>query len=68
MRISPRDPAIGTLHVIAGDVEINLGHFDTAIDAYRKALDSGEHGFFVYTNLSAAYALGPRDNEIDVLV
>jgi Flp pilus assembly protein TadD len=39
-----------------GDAEINLGHFDAAIDAYRKAIDSGVNTFFVHTNLAAAYA------------
>ena len=56
IRLSPRDPEVGTFHVIVGDAEINLGHLDAAIDAYRKAIDSGLHQFYVYTNLAAAYA------------
>jgi TolB-like protein len=63
MRLSPRDPAIGTFHAIVGDAEISLGHFGTAIDAYRKALDSGERGFFVHTNLAAAYAHADKMDE-----
>jgi Flp pilus assembly protein TadD len=43
-------------HVDVGDAEISLGHFDVAINEYQKALDSGQRGFFVYTNLAAAHA------------
>jgi TolB-like protein/DNA-binding winged helix-turn-helix (wHTH) protein/Flp pilus assembly protein TadD len=60
IRLSPRDPFLGAFHVIVGDAEINLGRFDAAIDAYRKALVSGQRGFFVYSNLSAAYALAGK--------
>ena len=56
MRISPRDPVIGLWHENLGDAEINLGHFDAAIDEYRKALDMGFQAYFVHTNLAAAYA------------
>jgi TolB-like protein len=54
LRLSPRHPEFGWFHVVEGDAEINLGHFDAAIDAYRKAIDL--HAFPVYTNLAAAYA------------
>jgi adenylate cyclase len=63
MRLSPRDPEMGFLHVIVGNAEINLGHFDAAIDAYRKAIDSGFRTFFAYSNLSAAYALAGKMDE-----
>jgi len=63
MRLSPRDPAIGILHVDVGDAELGLGHIDAAIDAYRKAIDSGLHMFFVYTNLAAAYAHAGKMDE-----
>jgi TolB-like protein len=56
MQLSPRDALIGLFHVDAGDAEISLGHFDAAIDEYRKAIDSGFRVFFAYTNLSAAFA------------
>ena len=45
MQLSPRDPLIGIFHVDAGDAEISLGHFDAAIDEYRKAIDSGFPSF-----------------------
>jgi TolB-like protein/Flp pilus assembly protein TadD len=63
VRLSPRDPDVGTFHVIVGDAEINLGHLDAAIDAYRKAIDSDLHQFYVYTNLAAAYALAGKMDE-----
>jgi adenylate cyclase len=63
MRLSPRDPHIGSFHVELGDAEINLGHFDVAIDEYRKAIDSGLRAFFSYANLSAAYALAGKMDE-----
>src|ERR1700691_1675327 len=49
--------------MIAGDADINLGHFDAAIDAYRRALDSGFREFFVYARLSAVYADAGRIDE-----
>ena len=63
IRLSPRDPIVGFFHVVAGTAEIGLGHFDAAIDANRKALDSGMHAFSVYTNLAAAYALAGKMDE-----
>jgi adenylate cyclase len=63
MWLSPRDFLNTTFLMIAGDAEINLGHFDAAIDAYRKALDSGFREFFVYARLSAAYADAGRIDE-----
>ena len=63
MRLSPRDPYAGVFHVDVGDAEISLGHFDVAINEYQKALDSGQRGFFVYTNLAAAYAQAGKMDE-----
>jgi adenylate cyclase len=61
--LSPRDPNIGTVYVAIGDGEINRGHFDAAIDQYRKAIDFGLRRFYVYTNLSAAYAQAGKMEE-----
>jgi adenylate cyclase len=63
IRLSPRDPIIAYFHVIVGDAEIGLGHFDAAIDEFRKALDAGLHAFSVYMPLAAAYALAGKVNE-----
>ena len=45
MWLSPRDFLNTTFLMIAGDADIDLGHFDAAIDAYRRALDSGFASF-----------------------
>jgi adenylate cyclase len=63
IRLSPRDRQFGLFWVIVGDAEINLGHFDAAIDAYRKAIDTGERTFFAYTNLAAANAHAGKMDE-----
>jgi len=63
MRLSPHDNQIPVWHVILGDVEISLGHFDEAIDEYREAIDSGFRTFFAYTNLAAAHAQAGRIDE-----
>jgi adenylate cyclase len=61
--LSPRDPNVGVFHVEIGDAELDQGHFEAAIDQYRKAVDFGLRRFFVYTNLAAAYALAGRTDE-----
>jgi len=63
MRLSPRDPSIGVLHVHSGDAELGLGHFDAAIREYHNATDSGYRPFFVYNDLAAAYALEGKMDE-----
>ena len=63
MRLSPRDPGFGTFHLILGDAEISLGHYDAAIEEYRKALDSGLRQFMVHTNLAAAYVHAGKMDE-----
>ncbi len=63
IRLSPRDPQVGVFHIDLGEAEIGLGHFDAAIDEFRKAIDSGSRPFFAYTNLAAAYALAGKMDE-----
>jgi adenylate cyclase len=55
IRLSPRDPQVGLRHVTLGDAEIGLGHFDSAIKEYQKAIDVGYHNRVV--NMAGAYAL-----------
>src|SRR4029077_20303652 len=62
MRLSPRDPLIGPMHLQLGDAELGLGHFGAAIDEYHVAIDAGYRHFSTYSNLAAAYAL---DGKID---
>jgi hypothetical protein len=40
-----------------GDVELASGRVEAAIVEYQKAYDLGNRGFWVYTNLAAAYSL-----------
>jgi adenylate cyclase len=57
MRLSPRDPFMLFWPVWVGDAELGLGHFDAAIDAYRRSIDLGFRSFIPYVDLAAAYAL-----------
>jgi adenylate cyclase len=63
IRLSPRDSQVGVFHIDLGEAQIGLGHFDAAIDEFRKAIDSGSRPFFAYTNLAAAYAHAGRMEE-----
>ena len=63
MRLSPRDPLIGMFHVILGDAELGLGHFDAAIVKYHNAIDASYRVYFAYSNLAAAYALEGKMDE-----
>ena len=63
MRLSPRDPEIGFRHNQLGNIELNLGRFDAAIDEYHKAIDAGFRTFIPYVDLAAAYALEGKIEE-----
>jgi adenylate cyclase len=63
MRLSPRDPLVGIFHVQLGGAELSLGHVEAAIDAYRKAIDFGNHEYYAYSNLAAAYAQAGKMEE-----
>ena len=63
MRLSPRDPLIGMFHVILGDAELGLGHFDAAIEKYHNAIDASYPVYYAYSNLAAAYALEGKMDE-----
>jgi adenylate cyclase len=63
MRLSPRDPEIGFRHNQLGNIELNLGHLDAAIDEYHKAIDAGFRTFIPYVDLAAAYALEGKMEE-----
>ena len=62
MRLSPRDPQMGWWHVVLGDAELGLGHFDAAIEEYRMDLDVGNHTD-PYIDIAAAYALEGKMDE-----
>ncbi len=57
MRLSPHDPFMLFWPMYLGDAELGLGHFDAAIDAYHRSIDSGFRTCFPYVDLAAASAL-----------
>ncbi len=61
--MSPRDPSGALFRYFIGDSEMGLGHIDAAIAEFRKAIDLGQRGFFVYTDLAAANALSGKMDE-----
>jgi adenylate cyclase len=56
MRLSPRDPNMGTWHVGLGNAELGLGHYDAAIEEFHKACC----GTSPQWSLAAAYALAGK--------
>jgi adenylate cyclase len=63
IRLSPHDPMIGIWLLSLGDAELGLGHFDAAIDEYKKAIDAGWRAYQPYRGLAAAYALDGKMEE-----
>ena len=68
IRLSPRDPWMPVFHTFLGDAEIGADRPEAAIVEYRKALDTGDHTFWAYANLAAAYALLGKMDESKPLV
>ena len=63
MRLSPRDPESGFWHVQLGDVALNAGQLDLAIDEYHRAIDLGFRTFIPYGNLAAVHALQGKEDQ-----
>jgi adenylate cyclase len=63
IRLSPHDPRIGTYLTTLAAAEIGLGHFDAAIDAYRRAIEAGFRSHVPYMGLAAARALDGKMDE-----
>jgi tetratricopeptide (TPR) repeat protein len=57
IRLSPHDPFKTIWDTVLGDTEIGAGRPEAAIVEYRKALDAGDHTYWIYANLAASYAL-----------
>jgi tetratricopeptide (TPR) repeat protein len=57
MRLSPRDPRMGSFHDYMANAELALGHFDAAIEEENKAIDAGYKVFQPYLRLAIAHAL-----------
>ena len=66
--MSPHDPWKTIWHTFLGDVEIGADRPEAAIADYRKSLDAGDHTFWNYANLAAAYALLGKIDEAKPLV
>ena len=62
MRLSPRDPRVGTWLFFIGSAELEQGHYDASIDEIHKAIEGGYRPYVPYANLAAAYAL---DGQLD---
>jgi tetratricopeptide (TPR) repeat protein len=65
LRLSPRDPRGGTWTKYLGDAEFGLGHFDAAIEDYRRAINLGG-AVAVYPSLAAASALAGKMDEAKI--
>jgi TolB-like protein/Flp pilus assembly protein TadD len=63
MRLSPRDPDMGLWHLDLGSAELGLGHYEAAIEEFRKADNSGCCGDAPPISLVAAYALAGKVDE-----
>ena len=57
IRLSPHDPLMTAFITLIGDADLGAGRLEAAVAQYRKSLDAGDHTFFNYANLAAAYAL-----------
>jgi TolB-like protein/Tfp pilus assembly protein PilF len=63
MRLSPKDPAIGTFYTIAGEAELESHHDDAAASWFQRAIASQPRNPTGYLYLAATYALmGDRQN------
>lgn len=63
MRLSPKDPAIGTFYAIAGEAELELRHDDAAVGWFQRAIASQPRNPTGYLYLAATCALmGDRQN------
>jgi adenylate cyclase len=57
IRLSPHDPLMAVMITSLGDIEIGSGRPESALVEYKKALDAGDHTYWIYANLAASYAL-----------
>ena len=46
-----------------GEVELETGHTQAAIDGIQKAFDAGYRVYFIYADMAAAYALAGKMDE-----
>jgi len=63
MRLSPRDPMLGTWYATLGLADLQLGRLDKAVDRLRKAIEIAPNNELPYFHLAAALALQDRKSE-----
>jgi Flp pilus assembly protein TadD len=63
MLVSPRDPSMPMWNNLFVAAELDLGRYDAAMEACKKAIDVGYHVFHPYLNLAAADALKGDDSD-----
>jgi TolB-like protein/class 3 adenylate cyclase/Tfp pilus assembly protein PilF len=63
MRLSPRDPNVGSWLYAAGIAQLQMGHYDMAIDTFRRSVAANPDLFISWSSLTAAYLGAGRDAE-----
>ena len=63
IELSPRDPLAGAWYANIGGDELNLGHFQAAIEEVHKGLDAGYRTYIPHAYLAAAHALAGNGDE-----
>jgi class 3 adenylate cyclase/TolB-like protein/Tfp pilus assembly protein PilF len=63
MRLSPLDPAVGRWLYAAGTAQLQMGHYDEAIDTFRNSVGANPELSISWFNLTAAYLGAGRDME-----
>jgi adenylate cyclase len=63
MRLSPREPSMVIWQEQLGEVELETGNTQAAIDHFQKAFDAGVRFYFIYADMAAAYALAGKMDE-----
>jgi TolB-like protein/Flp pilus assembly protein TadD len=63
IRLSPLDPSLGRWLYAAGTAQLQIGHYDAAIDTFRKSVTANPELSISWNNLTAAYLGAGRDVE-----
>jgi adenylate cyclase len=63
MRLSPRDPNLGSWLYAAGNSQMQMGQYDAAIDSLRKSVAANPNLNLAWNSLTAAYLGAGRDIE-----
>jgi TolB-like protein/class 3 adenylate cyclase/Tfp pilus assembly protein PilF len=63
MRLSPLDPAVGRWLYAAGTAQLQMEHYDEAIDTFRRSVAANPNLGISWSNLTAAYLGAGRDME-----